>query len=87
MEKMSVEQQVFLASIAAEILEKNSTTMSIRYADAINQLIATTKELQDTIKQLQNDKVELSWKNSPDRSGGQFTQEEILYYPDRDNWS
>lgn len=77
MEKMSVERQVYLASIAAEVLVKNSTVMSIRYADAINQLIATTKELQDTIKQLQNDKSEFSWKNSPDRSGGQFTQEEI----------
>jgi hypothetical protein len=73
MEKMTIEQQVFYTKDAASTLRQNGCN---HHADAILQLLESFKFLQER-------NSELSWNTSPDRSGGQFSDQEIS---DSQNW-
>lgn len=70
---MTLDQQLFYAKDAAYILYQNGSN---RHADAILQLLESVRNMQTRMS-------EMTWNTSPDRSGGQFTDQEIA---DRQNW-
>lgn len=45
--------------------------------DCITKAIAEIKQLRASVKQLEAKSINDSWDRNPDRSGGQYTEEEI----------